>query len=102
MEPVFFTMLVLLLMVGAIAWVVFHLVVLILKVVFWIIKTPFRVGRHIMFNASARPMLSLRCANRRCGARLREEGRFCPRCGQAASTHQLQLQRPQLPVSRIA
>lgn len=104
MEPVLFTLLITFLMVAAVVWVVVHLLTLVFKLVFWVIKTPFRLGRHLMINASARPMLSLRCANRRCGARLREEGRFCPRCGQAIAQHQLQFDRPHVAqsVTRIA
>lgn len=102
MEPVLFTLLITLLMVAAIVWVIVHLVVLALKLIFWVVKTPFRIGRHLMINASTRPMLSLRCANRRCGARLREEGRFCPRCGQAVSAHQHQIERTHMAISRVA
>jgi hypothetical protein len=104
MEPVLFTLLITFLMVAAIVWVVVHVITLVFKVIIWGVKTPFRIGRHLMFNASSRPMISLRCANRRCGARLREEGRFCPRCGQAVASHQRQFEAPRVPrpMSRMA
>lgn len=104
MEPVLFTLLITFLMIAAIVWVVFHLLAMLLKLIVWVVKTPFRIGRHLMINASARPMLSLRCENRRCGCRLREEGRFCPRCGQAVTARQLQFDRPQVArtITRVA
>lgn len=104
MEPVLFTLLITFLMAAAIVWVIVHVITILFKLMIWGIKTPFRVGRHLMINASTRPMLSLRCANRRCGARLREEGHFCPRCGQAIAASQLQFDRPRLsrPISRVA
>ena len=102
MEPVLFTLLITCLMVAAVVWVVIHLIMLVFKIVIWGVKTPFRIGRHLMFNASTRPVLTLRCANRRCGTRLREEGRFCHRCGHAVASHQLQFQAPHVSVSRVA
>jgi hypothetical protein len=104
MEPVLFTLLIAFLMVAAVVWVTVHLITLAFKLVIWGLKTPFRVGRHLMFNASSRPILTLRCANRRCGTRLREEGRFCHRCGQAVASHQLQFETPRVarPMSRVA
>lgn len=93
MEPVLFTLLISCLMVAAVVWVVIHLITMVFKLIIWGVKTPFRVGRHLMINASARPILSLRCANRRCGSRLREEGRFCPRCGQPVAHAQIDSNR---------
>ncbi len=104
MEPVLFTLLITCLMVAAVVWLAITVLRIVFKVMIWGIKTPFRVGRHLMINASSRPILSLRCANRRCGCRLREEGRFCPRCGQPVALHQFQFERPRVaqPVSRVA
>lgn len=102
MEPVLFTLLITFLMVAAVVWVVIHLITLAFKLVIWGVKTPFRIGRHLMFNASSRPILTLRCSNRCCGTRLREEGRFCHRCGQAVASHQLRFEQPRVPVSRMA
>lgn len=104
MEPVLFTLLITCLMVAAIVWVVFYVISLVFRVVIWGVKTPFRIGRHLMVNASTRPILTLRCVNRRCGARLREEGRFCHRCGQAVAVHDFGHHHVDVarPVSRVA
>lgn len=104
MEPVLFTLLITCLLVAAVVWVVFHLIALTFRVVFWVLKTPFRIGRHLMVNASSRPVLTMRCANRRCGARLREEGRFCHRCGQAVAVHEFHYDGVHVakPVTRVA
>jgi hypothetical protein len=102
MEPVLFTLLITFLMVAAVVWVVVHLLRIVFKVMIWGVKTPFRIGKHLMINASCKPILSLRCANRRCGSRLREEGRFCHRCGQPVASHQFQFEAPRVPASRMA
>lgn len=103
MEPVLFTLLITLLMVAAVVWLVVHLIIQVLKLAFWIIKTPFRIGKTLIFDASSRPVLARRCSNRKCGTKLRESSHFCHRCGSALAT-QVQAYRTPAPqaFSRVA
>ena len=97
-------------------WIALWMTAMIVRLIFNVVKTPFRVARRmdhaIARSRFARPARQhriddVRCLDRRCGARLPAEAKFCARCGGAlprkiAQLHAHPVEVPQHGYTQVA